>query len=97
MENCPNLRDKQKFRKIICDLLVNRSAHINVMQMEKLFRGEISFLLKNVQSKSKGPMFESFVLKNIFVHQVVLFLPHCLQLLGREWQVNTDHGHLERG
>ena len=36
------------------------------MQMEKLFGGEISFLLKNVQSKSKGPMFESFVLKNVY-------------------------------
>ena len=36
------------------------------MQMEKLFGGEISFLLNNVQSKSKGPMFESFVLKNVY-------------------------------
>ena len=54
--------------EIFTDLLVNCSAHINVMEMEKLLRGEIRFhLIRRNPSKDS--------------HLVVLLSPDCLQLL----------------
>ena len=37
---------------VVTDLLVNCSAHIDVMEMEKLLRGEIRFHLNNDEKKS---------------------------------------------
>ena len=61
------------------------------MQMEKLFGGEISFLLKNVQSKSKGPMFESFVLKNIYLCSPGGLVPSTLPVAAWE-RVASEYG-----
>ena len=61
------------------------------MQMEKLFGGEISFLLKNVQSKSKGPMFESFVLKNIYLCSPGGLVPSTLPAAAWE-RVASEYG-----
>ena len=61
------------------------------MQMEKLFGGEISFLLKNVQSKSKGPMFESFVLKNVYHRSPGGLVPSTLPAAAWE-RVASEYG-----
>ena len=79
-----------------CQLLRSYQCHAD----GKTFRGWNQLPPKECSVKVKGSYVCLKVLSwkiSIFVHQVVLFLPHCLQLLGREWQVNTDHGHLKRG
>ena len=52
---------------VVTDLLVNCSAHIDVMEMEKLLRGEISFHLREILSQDS--------------HLMILLSPDCLQLL----------------
>ena len=59
------------------------------MQMEKLFGGEISFLLKNVQTK--GPMFKSFVLKNIYLCSPGGLVPSTLPAAAWE-RVASEYG-----